>query len=69
MPSPELVMLGNICYHKTHRNKTLVEEITKAERAYPYDYKYISRLTREAKKEKWIETQSVDEALTGMKRN
>lgn len=46
----------------------IVEEIAKAERAYPYDYKYIDRLGREAKKGKWIEAKSVDEALAKMKR-
>lgn len=46
----------------------IVGEITKAERAYPYDYKYIGRLARSAKKEKWIEAKSVDAALAKMKR-
>lgn len=46
----------------------IVEEIAKAERAYPYDYKYIGRLTRKAKKEKWFEAKSVDGALAKMKR-
>lgn len=46
----------------------IVEEIAKAEHAYPYDYKYIDRLARKAKKEKWIEAKSVDEALVKMKR-
>ena len=48
-------------YHDAYIKIT--EEITKAERAYPYDYKYIGRLAREAKKEKWIDAKSVDEAL------
>lgn len=43
------------------------EEIIKAERAYPYDYKYIGHLARNAKKEKWIEAKSVDGALAKMK--
>lgn len=46
----------------------MAEEIVKAERVYPYDYKYIDRLTREAKKGKWFEAKSVDEALAKMKR-
>ena len=53
-------------YHSAYIK--IVEEITKAERAYPYDYKYIGRLTRKAKKENWIEAKSVDEALAKMKR-
>lgn len=53
-------------YHSAYIK--IVEEITRAERAYPYDYKYIDRLAREAKKEKWLEAKSVDEALVKMKR-
>ena len=41
----------------------IVEEITKAEKEYPYDYKYIDHLARGAKREKWVEARSVDEAL------
>lgn len=46
----------------------IVKEIAKAERAYPYDYKYIDCLAREAKKEKWIEAKSVDAALAKLRR-
>ena len=41
----------------------IVEEIMKAEQEYPYDHKYIDRLTRRAKKGGWIEAKSVDGAL------
>lgn len=37
--------------------------MVKAERVYPYDYKYIDRLAREVKKSRWIEAKSVDAAL------
>lgn len=53
-------------YHSAYIK--IAEEIAKAERAYQYDYKYIDRLAREAKKEKWIEAKSVYEALAKMKR-
>lgn len=53
-------------YHSAYIK--IVEEITKAERAFPYDYKYIGHLARKAKKEKWIEAKSVDEALAKMKK-
>lgn len=53
-------------YHSAYIK--IVEEIAKAERAYPYDYKYIDRLAREAKRGKWIEAKSVDKALAKMKR-
>lgn len=46
----------------------IVEEITEAEREYPYDYKHIDRMAREAKKGKWVEAKSVDDALARMKR-
>ncbi len=46
----------------------MTEEIVKAERVYPYDYKYIDRLARETKKGKWVEAKSVDEASAKMKR-
>ena len=46
----------------------IAEEMVKAERVYPYDYQYIDRLIQEAKKEKWIEAKSIDEALVKMKR-
>lgn len=46
----------------------MAEEIVKAERVYPYDYKYIDRLAREAKKGKWVEAKSVDEALSKTKK-
>lgn len=52
-------------YHSAYIK--IVKEITKAERAYPYDYKYIDRLAKKAKKEKWIEAKSVDGALAKMK--
>jgi hypothetical protein len=48
-------------YHSAYIK--IVEEITKAERAYPYDYKYISQLTKKTKRGGWIEAKSVDEAL------
>ena len=41
----------------------IVDEITKAEREYSYDYGHIGRISKEAKREKWIEARSVDEAL------
>jgi len=45
----------------------IVEEITEAERDYPYDYHYIGKLTRQTKldykKGRTIEADSVDEAL------
>jgi hypothetical protein len=45
----------------------IAEEIANAERAYPYDYKFIRTLVRQAqedyKKGKSIEAESVDEAL------
>lgn len=53
-------------YHSAYIK--IVEAITKAERAYPYDYKYLGRLARKTKKEKWVEAKSVDEALAKMKR-
>lgn len=46
----------------------MAEEIAKAERVYPYDYKYIDRIAREAKKGKWVEAKSVDEALSKTKK-
>lgn len=46
----------------------IVDEITKVEREYPYDYKYIDTIVREAKREKWIEAKSVDEALAKMRK-
>ncbi len=52
-------------YHSAYIK--IVEEIAKAERAYPYDYKYISTLTKRAvsdyKKGKAVEAISVDQAL------
>lgn len=48
-------------YHSAYLK--IVEEIVKAERAYPYDYGYLDRLSREMKKGEWIEAKSVDEAL------
>lgn len=53
-------------YHSAYIK--IVEEITKAERAYPYDYKYIADLAKKTRKEKWIEARSVDEALAKMKK-
>lgn len=45
----------------------IVEEITEAEKDYPYDYDYIGKLTRQVKldfkKGRVIEADSVDEAL------
>lgn len=45
----------------------IAEEITKTEGAYPYDYKFISSLMRQAKKDqkrgRFIKAESVDEAL------
>jgi len=45
----------------------IVEEITEAERSYPYDYRYITKLTQQArsdyKKGRTVEADSVDEAL------
>jgi len=43
--------------------RKIVEEITKAEREYPYDYDYLDCISKEAKKERWTEAKSVDEAL------
>ncbi len=49
----------------------IAEEIAKAERAYPYDYKYISALARGAlldhKKGRTVEAKSVDAALEKFK--
>ena len=45
----------------------IAEEISEAERAYPYDYQYVKTLTRQAltyhRKGKSIEAGSIDEAL------
>jgi len=45
----------------------IAEEITKAELFFPYDYKYIKNLAKQALKEfkegKCIEAETVDEAL------
>ena len=41
----------------------IVDEITKAECEYPYDYGFIARMSKGAKRGKWIEAKSVDEAL------
>ena len=41
----------------------IAEEITKAEQKYPYDYGYIDHIVGEAKRGKWIEAKSIDEAL------
>lgn len=50
----------------------IVEEIAKFERVYPYDYKYIDKLARQArsayKKRRFIEAGSVDEALSKFKK-
>jgi len=58
-------------YKKLKQHSTaylkIVEEITKAELFFPYDYKYIKNLTNQALKEfkegKCIEAETVDEAL------
>jgi len=51
---------------------TIVEEITKAEADFPYDYDYIERLTKDAvfthRKGGTIEAESVDEALRKFRR-
>ena len=45
----------------------IVEEITKAERAYPYDYKFIRSLMRQTQEDyqkgRFIKAGSVDEAV------
>lgn len=45
----------------------IAEEITKAEGAYPYDYRFIHSLTHQARKDykrgRFVEAQSVDEAI------
>lgn len=45
----------------------IVEEITDAEREFPYDYPYVNKLTKEARtvhnKGRTIEARSVDEAI------
>ena len=46
----------------------IVEEITKAEREYPYDYGYIDRLSREAKRGKWTEAESIDAAMIKLRK-
>ena len=46
----------------------IAEEITKAERAYPYDYGYVESISRGAKKETWAEADSIDGALAKMKK-
>lgn len=53
-------------YHSAYIK--IAEEIAKAERAYPYDYKYIADITRKSKKEKWVEAKSVDEAMAKIKK-
>ena len=49
----------------------IVEEITKAESAYPYDKEYIKSLNRQTLKNfkggKCIEAESIDEALAKFK--
>lgn len=49
----------------------IVEEITKAERAYPYDYRYLDLLTKQAlrahKRGETIEAESVNGALAKFK--
>jgi len=46
----------------------IIEEITKTETLYPYDYKYIQKLTNQALKElrqgKCFKAESIDEALS-----
>lgn len=58
--------------HYSDAYVTIVEEITKAETDFPYDYNYIDRLTREAvsahRGGKTIEAESVDEALKKFRR-
>ncbi|MBU1159797.1 MAG: hypothetical protein ABIJ28_03820 [Patescibacteria group bacterium] len=50
----------------------IVEEIAKVEIMYPYDYKYIDKLTASAlkdyKKGKCIKAKSIDEALSKFKK-
>lgn len=50
----------------------IAEEITRADREYPYDYKYIDKLVKEEKtaylKGKLIEARSIDEALAKFRR-
>lgn len=58
--------------HYSDAYVTIVEEITKAETDFPYDYNYIDRLTREAvsshRERKTIEAESIDEALKKFRR-
>ena len=46
----------------------IAEEIISADRTYPYDYKFIRNLIRQArgdyKRDRFIEAESVDKALT-----
>lgn len=50
----------------------IVEEIIKVEIMYPYDYKYIDKLTagvlKDYKKGKCIKAKSIDEALSKFKK-
>lgn len=58
-------------YHKLKRYSSAylrtAAEITEAEREFPYDYKYIGKLSQQAladyRKGRGVEAKSVDEAL------
>lgn len=59
-------------WHYSDAYMTIVEEITKAETDFPYDYNYIDRLTREVvsahRRGETIEAESIDEALKKFRR-
>ena len=67
----DIVTVPKIEYKRLKRYSSaylkIVEEITNVERDFPYDYAYISELTKKAKldykKGRGIEAGSVDEAL------
>ncbi len=58
-------------YHSAYIK--IAEEMAKAERAYPYDYKYIDTVMRRAnldyKNGKAIEAKSIDQALKKFRKN
>lgn len=65
------ITIPKIEYKKLKQYSTayfkIAEEITKAELFFPYDYKYIKNLTKQALKEfkegKCVEAKTIDEAL------
>lgn len=67
----DMVTVPKIEYKRLRRYSSaylkIIEEITNAERDFPYDYAHIGKLTKQAKldykKGRGIEAGSIDEAL------